>query len=350
MEALIRETKERAEACREYLVTSVFVGGGTPSLAETEQLEELLAAVRQKYRLASDTELTIEVNPGTVDQDKLSRFHRAGLNRLSIGLQSADDRELKMLGRIHTWEQFLACYDQARQAGFHNISVDIMSALPGQSIGDYCKTIERVLTLKPAPEHISAYSLILEEGTPFYEMARDGRLQLPDEDTDRLMYHETKRILDRAGYVRYEISNYAKEGYACRHNCGYWKRREYLGFGIGAASLFNNSRFNNTRDMERYLNNPTNCHENVQRLSEKEQMEEFMFLGLRLTEGIDPEEFARLFGRGLGEVYGDVIETCLQEKLLYQYCLNGEDGSRERLALTELGLDVSNYVMARFLL
>lgn len=351
MEALIRETKKRAEVCREYLVTSVFLGGGTPSVVEAEQMEELLKAVKENYRLAPDSELTIEVNPGTVDREKLARYRGAGLNRLSIGLQSANDGELRVLGRVHTWQQFLETYQAAREVGFNNVNVDVMSALPGQSLKSYLATLEKVLSLKPAPEHISAYSLILEEGTPFFEMVENGSLEPSDEDTDRAMYHETKRILAKAGYIRYEISNYAKEGFFCRHNIGYWKRWEYLGLGVGAASLINNIRFNNTCDMTRYIEVPTDCQENVQQLSMQEQMEEFMFLGLRLTEGVDPAEFAGCFGRSLEEIYGDVIERNIKEGLLYRNRCRGSDGEEmERLALTELGLDVSNYVMQQFLL
>lgn len=351
MEALIRETVERAEVCREYLVTSVFLGGGTPSVVEIGQMEALFQVLRERWHLASDAELTMEVNPGTVDRETLFRLRRLGVNRLSIGLQSADDGELRILGRIHTWQQFLEAYQWAREAGFDNINVDVMSALPGQSLESYLDTLGKVLSLKPVPEHISAYSLILEEGTPFFQMAEAGRLALPDEDTDRAMYHETKRILSQAGYMRYEISNYAREGYACRHNCGYWRRRDYLGFGLGAASLMNNTRFRNSCDMQRYLEAPGDCREDVQRLSREEQMEEFMFLGLRLTEGVDPSEFLHCFGHGLDEIYGDVIERNIRDGLLYRYLRQEQGGEEEeRLALTELGLDVSNYVMHQFLL
>ena len=348
MEALILETKERAEACREYLVTSVFLGGGTPSVVESVQIEELLGVVKEYYRLAPDAELTIEVNPGTVDKEKLAHFRGAGLTRLSIGLQSANDEELRVLGRIHTWQQFLETYQGAREVGFTNINVDVMSALPGQSLDSYLATLKKVLSLTPPPEHISAYSLILEEGTPFFEMAEAGRLEPPDEDTDRAMYHETKRLLALAGYERYEISNYAKEGFACRHNCGYWRRRDYLGMGLGAASLINNTRFKNTCNTERYLEDPTGCREDVEKLSREKQMEEFMFLGLRLTEGVDPAEFAHCFGCRLENIYGGVIEKNIREGLLYRY-QRKEDGG-DRLALTDLGLDVSNYVMGQFLL
>ncbi len=343
MEALILEAEARAEECRDFLVTSVFLGGGTPSTADTAQLEALLRSVRTSYRLAGDAELTIEVNPGTADGEKLRRYRAAGINRLSIGLQSADDGELRRLGRIHTWEQFAETYREAREAGFSNINVDVMSALPGQSLESYLGTLEKVLSLAPPPEHISAYSLILEEGTPFFEMAGKGLLELPDEDTDRAMYHETKRRLAKAGYGRYEISNYAREGFACEHNCGYWRRREYLGFGTGAASLIHNTRFQNCRDRERYVRDPVGCREDVQVLSVEEQMEEFMFLGLRLTEGVSLEEFGRCFGRSMEQVYGEVIRRKIREGLLYR----PEEG---KLALTELGLDVSNYVMQAFLL
>lgn len=354
MDALIRETKERAEAYRDCVVTSVFIGGGTPSLADTDQTEELLDEVRRSYRLSGEAELTIEVNPGTADGEKLARFRRAGLNRISIGLQSADDRLLKALGRIHTWEQFLECYAKAREAGFSNVNVDVMSALPGQSLSDCRRTLEKVLGLDPPPEHISAYSLILEEGTPLFrreeELAAQGKSMLPDEETDRAMYHETGRILERAGYKRYEISNYARAGYACRHNCGYWQRREYLGLGLGASSLIENVRFQNGEDLERYLEDPMGCRGEGQVLSRQEQMEEFMFLGLRLTEGVSGEEFQRCFGQRMEDVYQDVIEKYLAMKLLYRpSCPDGTGGKEERLALTSRGLDVSNYVMQGFL-
>lgn len=344
MEALLRETEERAGEYGEYTVVSVFVGGGTPSVVKTEQLVRLLDAVRVSYHVAADAEITVEVNPGTVDGEKLKKYRTAGINRLSIGLQSGDDRELAAIGRIHTFSQFLDTYETAVSAGFTNINVDVMSALPGQTTESYRATLHKLLALKPQPGHISAYSLILEEGTPFYELAQEGRLEFPDEDTDRLMYSETKRILGEAGYERYEISNYAKSGYSCRHNCGYWTRRDYAGFGIGAASLINNVRFRNGDDLDFYLKQPLGCREAIQVLSPLEQMEEFMFLGLRLTEGVDVRAFAEAFGRPPEDIYGEII-TKNQKAGLLEYRRDGK-----RLALTERGLDLSNYVMAQFLL
>lgn len=387
MKALLTETVRSALRYGDYQVTSIFIGGGTPSVMRAAHISELMDAVRAHYDLAEDAEVTMEVNPGTVSGEALCRFREAGVNRLSIGLQSADDRELAAIGRIHTWRQFLEAFRAARQAGFANLNVDIMSALPGQTLSGYRHTLEKVLALEEPPEHISAYSLILEEGTPLYDRFEKGELELPDEDTDRVMYQETKRILAQAGYKRYEISNYAKKGYECRHNCGYWQRKNYAGFGIGAASLVENVRFRNSADLQAYLKNPLGCREDVQVLGRQEQMEEFMFLGLRMTEGVDCGEFRKLFGCGLEEVYGEVVRKNVEDGLLRYLPGNREedrnmlsvgsgvpenrnmqpvgpsvpaDGNMQpvglnvpadnmRLALTDRGLDLSNYVMAQFL-
>lgn len=348
MEALIRETGERAGDYRDYRVVSVFVGGGTPSIVSPENIRRLLETVRTDHELAEDAEITIEVNPGTVDGQMLQCYRQAGVNRLSIGLQSADDGELATLGRIHTYGQFLGTYHTARECGFSNINVDLMSALPGQTLISYQATLEKVLALDPAPEHISAYSLILEEGTPFYEMAERGEIRLPDEECDMLMYEKTGELLEQAGYCRYEISNYAKPGYECRHNCGYWRRREYLGLGIGAASLIGNCRFRNGDSLEAYLADPLNVREDMQELTMEEQMEEYMFLGLRMTEGVSIPGFRTAFGKTMEEVYGAVIEKNLKDGLLeYRRGLSMETSGY--LALTRRGLDVSNMVMAQFL-
>ncbi|MDE6640597.1 MAG: radical SAM family heme chaperone HemW [Acetatifactor sp.] len=345
MEALERETVERAAEYAGKTVVTMFIGGGTPSTVEAGQMASLLRTVGEHYHVSEDAEITVEVNPGTVDTEKLKIYRAAGVNRLSIGLQSADDTELAAVGRIHTWQQFMDTYEAAAAAGFSNINVDIMSALPGQTPESYGNTLQKVLELKPGPVHISAYSLILEEGTVLWEQARQGRLDLPDEDTDRELYSVTKAVLEQAGYVRYEISNYARPGFECRHNCGYWRRRDYVGFGLGAASLINNVRFRNGENLQTYLRNPSDCREDRQVLSIGEQMEEFMFLGLRMTEGISPEEFARCFGKSLDCVYGEVIRKNRDDGLL-----EWKEGVPRRLVLTEKGLDLANYVMAQFLL
>lgn len=346
MEALLREVSGRAKEYAGYDVDTVFIGGGTPSLIEGEWIVRLMDTVRRFYALLPGAEITIEVNPGTVSAEKLKCYKKAGINRLSIGLQSADNRELKSLGRIHTWEDFCVTYQLVREAGFENVNVDLMSALPEQTVESYSSTLEKVLALNPPPEHISAYSLIVEEGTPFAGMQEKGLLHLPEEDCERRMYEVTAEILESRGYSRYEISNYAKEGRECRHNCGYWKRIDYAGFGIGAASLTDNSRFTNDNDLQNYLKNPMGCRGEKQQLSVQEQMEEFLFLGLRMTTGVSDNAFRECFGCSVEEVYGTVIRRNTEDGLLLVTTLPEGD---KRIALTNKGLDVSNYVMAQFL-
>ncbi len=347
MQALLWEVQMRSEEYREYVVDTIFIGGGTPSIVDVAWIERLLWVVHQNYEVSKDAEITIEVNPKTVDEKKLECYVKAGINRLSIGLQSANDEELKRIGRIHTWKDFQETYDLARAAGFQNINVDIMSALPKQTLDSYQETLEKVLRLKPQPEHISAYSLIVEEGTAFHTMEKKGILELPTEECERQMYEQTAKWLKCEGYARYEISNYAKEDYACRHNCGYWQRTDYVGFGIGAASLVQNTRFQNGDSLKAYLADPLHCRRNLQELTVVEQMEEFMFLGLRMMEGVDENSFQRMFGKTLSEVYGAVINQNIADGLL-EYDKKVETGNR-KIRLTKRGMDLSNYVMAQFL-
>lgn len=345
MAALFAEIGGRAKDYKERIVTSIFIGGGTPSLLSGDSIRQLMEHIREGFSLAPDAEITMEVNPGTVTVEKLTAFYGAGINRLSIGMQSAQEQELKILGRIHDFDGFCQVYREAVEAGFTNINVDVMSGLPGQTLASYKDTLEKVLRLEPMPQHISAYSLIVEEGTPFAAMADRGELPLPEEDTERAMYEETIEVLAGYGFHRYEISNYALDGYECRHNVGYWIRRDYLGFGIGAASLIDNVRFQNGRDLNAYLAHPLACREEQQSLTTQEQMEETMFLGLRLIRGVSYPEFARCYGQTLEEVYGEVIARNVADGLLTVR----EDETGRRLMLTGRGLDVSNYVMAQFL-
>lgn len=343
--ALEREIRGRAEEYRDYQVSTVFIGGGTPSVLGPERIGRLLDTLGSGYRIVPDAEITMEANPGTVDDDALAQYHRAGVNRLSLGLQSSWDEELRALGRIHTWQQFLDAYRAAVAAGFTHINVDLMSGLPGQTPGSYEATLRRVAELTPGPEHISAYSLILEEGTAFSERYEAGKLELPDEETERALYQLTERVLREYGYERYEISNYAKKGCECRHNVGYWTRENYLGFGIGAASLVDNVRFQNGNVLQAYLENPLGQRQQEQKLAVTEQMEEYMFLGLRLTAGIREQDFYKTFHCELEQVYGDVIEKHIAQGLLaYQ-----DRASGRYLHLTDRGLDLANYVMADFL-
>ena len=372
-------------------ISTIFIGGGTPSWLREEEMVNLLATVQKAFEVDPGAEITIECNPGTVTATKLACYRKAGINRISIGLQSAHNEELMALGRIHTYEQFLKTYDMARKAGFSNINVDLMSSLPGQTAETFRDTLKKVLALKP--EHISAYSLIIEEGTPFYERyeedvkKRDAGEKtgvLPGEEEEYEITKLTQKTLQEAGYHWYEISNFAKPGYECRHNVGYWKRADYLGVGLGAASLLDNVRYANDRNLLEYCTgceslwgefngsdgeNQTNNHlkserrkecggeeyrkkfakeikktlcASVEPVSRKEQMEEYMFLGLRMTEGISRTEFEQNFGVAVEAVYGDVLRQLQQDGLLVK-----REGC---ICLTERGMDVNNYVAEQFML
>lgn len=340
---------------KEYQVTSIFLGGGTPSILSGEQMTAVFETVKKHFSILPNAEITIEVNPGTVTREKVSAWKAAGINRLSIGLQSADDKELQLLGRVHTYQEFLETYELARNAEFLNINVDLISAIPGQTKASWKETLTVVAELEP--EHISAYSLIVEEGTPFYErygnsgsccISQNDNTSiipaLPDETTERVIYELTAAVLEQYGYKRYEISNYAKAGYECRHNLGYWERKEYLGLGLGAASFIGNTRFHNTADMQLYLEGiygNKEIREEIEVLDNAEEMEEFMFLGLRKTEGVSAQIFERTFGINIFEVYGDAFNKLEKEELLY---IEGN-----QIFLTKRGVDVSNVVFLEFL-
>lgn len=319
-------------------IVSLFIGGGTPSLLDASDMERILETLRKLFSFSPDAEITIEANPGTLTAEKLNRYRKAGINRLSLGLQSADDRELEALGRIHTFRQFLESFRLAREAGFMNLNVDLMSAIPGQTCESWISSLRTVAGLEP--EHISAYSLIVEPGTPFAER----ELELPDEETEYRMYEDTAAVLKEYGYGQYEISNYARKGYACRHNTGYWKRTEYLGLGLGASSLFEESRFRNTRNMEIYLkhsSDPWRIRREHTPLTVKDRQEEFMFLGLRMTAGISRAEFRHSFGKSPEEIYGEVLEKYRKMGFLEQ---NGDFWR-----FTRKGIHVSNHILAEFL-
>lgn len=348
IDTLLREIHSyREQYADRYEVDTIFVGGGTPSILEPEQILRIFDALRETFGISPQAEITIEANPGTVTEEKLAAWRQAGINRVSIGLQSVNDDELKMLGRIHTYEQFEHTYHTVRNAGFANVNIDLISAIPGQTLESWERTLQRVTALEP--EHISAYSLIIEEGTPFYEWYGEGakmqgKASLPDEETERKMYERTEEILASCGYHRYEISNYAKEGCECRHNLGYWKRTPYLGIGLGASSLIENVRFHHPRALEKYYDSvrgKSSLCEEREELSAQEQMEEFMFLGLRMMEGISVQEFERQFGRPLTAVYGDVMRELKEKGLLL--------AEGDRVVLTKRGIDISNYVFACFL-
>ena len=338
IEALLKEIRA-AEHTEDYEIVSVFIGGGTPSALKAEAIASIMRTLQEQFFFCEDAEVTIEANPGTVDLEKLTIYRNVGINRLSLGLQSTDAEELKLLGRIHSYEEFLKSYEWAREAGFSNINIDLMFAIPGQTGEAWRQHLYQVAELNP--EHISAYSLIIEEGTPFAEQ----NLDLPDEDTEYQMYEDTAEILERYGYRQYEISNYAKQGYMCRHNAGYWQRREYLGFGLGASSLYRGMRFSNTRRMQEYLKesrNPDQIRKDVTVLSRNERIEEFMFLGLRMTEGISEKKFEENFDVRLMDVYGDILQKYEETGFMEHIETNWR--------LTRKGIHVSNHILADFLL
>lgn len=358
VDALCQEMTEESRLYKEYIITTVFIGGGTPSILPGEWIDHILGTVRENFQMEENCEISMETNPGTVTFAKLECWRRAGINRLSIGLQSSQDNELKALGRIHSSEDFFHTYEMIVKCGFDNINIDLMSAIPEQTLDSMQKTLKEVTGLKPPPVHISAYSLMVEEGTPFY----DNPPELPEEDTEREMYKITHDILENLGYVQYEISNYAKPGYECRHNQVYWRRGNYLGFGVGAASMVGNVRYSNIRDINAYMDHELYGHggqrrkseraggikENIQYLSKEEQMEEFMFLGLRMMRGVSEEEFYRTFGNTIDAVYPEIVNNFCAKGLLRRTV---DAGTGEHwISLTGYGIDVSNVVMAEFLL
>ena len=359
------ESQISQEIVNNYIVDTIFIGGGTPSVLEAEEIARILCKLKEAFLMSPDCECTVEVNPGTVDYDKLIKYKEAGVNRLSIGLQSCNDAELKALGRIHDYKTFTETYEQARRAGFDNINVDLMSSIPRQTLESFISSLEKVIEL--GPEHISVYSLIIEEGTPFYHMD----LTLPSEDEERRIYKETGRILEECGYGQYEISNYAKQGKECEHNIRYWNCREYIGFGVAAASFMDSVRWKNTVKKDRYLNadirevpllprlirnvrgedeknellreavKGADFYDEAEYLSKYDRYAEFMFMGLRMNVGVSAVEFAERFDVGMNDIYGEIIAKHFENGLLIY------DGTSVKL--TDRGRDVSNYVMSDFL-
>ncbi len=345
---LAEEIKAYAPDFRDYRVSSIFFGGGTPSILEGRYIVLLMNELSCAFQITDGAEISIECNPGTLTPDKARAMVQSGINRISFGLQSAKNEELELLGRIHDFEQFLKSFDMARKAGFRNINVDLMSALPGQTPQSWEQTLRQVTALRP--EHISAYSLMIEEGTPFYERYHPDELLrergehpvlLPTEEEERQMYELTEGFLREKGYQRYEISNYAKKGFECRHNIGYWTLKDYLGLGLGASSLTGHVRFQNTSILEDYLVQPFR-HLGIQELDKNARMEEFMFLGLRLSKGISRIRFEELFGTPIESIYGNVLRRLKAQKLI--------EANEGRILLTPKGIDVSNMVLAEFLL
>ena len=368
VEGLKREIAYYGSCYKDAVLTSIYIGGGTPSWLQERYLVAVLEEINRYFIIQPKAEISIECNPGTLTKNKLETYKQSGINRLSIGLQSTDDQELKELGRIHTFEQFLRNYELARECGFSNINIDLMNALPYQTIEKAYDNLIKVIRLNP--EHISSYSLIIEKGTPFYDRYKFDLVKqeaglptevLPTEDTVYQIGKMTQDVLAENGYLRYEISNYAKKGYECRHNIGYWKRKEYLGVGLGAASLVDEVRYSNLTDLDAYIEQSfhvkqrtiadtqtkkeipaTNLCREAAALTKNAQMEEFMFLGLRMTEGIQKNQFYQAFGFTVDHIYRDVVQKLSAQELLVD--------TTTSVYLTDKGIDLSNYALAQFLL
>ncbi len=359
--ALCRELEVYRRISDSYLIRTVFLGGGTPSFIHHSFIKMILEKICEVFEVDDKAEITIEGNPDSLTKEKLTAYKNAGINRLSIGLQSTSDTLLKMLGRVHNYDQFIAAYSNAREVGFSNINVDLMSGLPGETKESYVRTLAKIVELQP--EHISAYSLIVEEGTPLYEN-EELLKSLPSEEMDRQLYAKTKLLLSNCNYHRYEISNYAKYGYECRHNMVYWRGGEYLGIGLGASSYLtlclqegndNKVRFHGIENMDAYINRFSSFeefidfpgfleeyYEDIHFLSNTDEMEEFMFLGLRCTDGISKTEFEKRFGVAIEKIYDKVIDKYMKQGLLIQ--------DDDRIYLSDSGIDVSNMIMSEFLI
>ena len=340
--ALEQEILSYKNFAEDYQVSTLYFGGGTPSVLEGEQMERIMKAIRQTFQIEKKAEITLEMNPGTALREKLDLYRRLGINRLSMGIQSVKNENLKLLGRIHTYEDFLESYHMARDAGFDNISGDLISSLPGQTLAEWKEELE--ILMETPLEHISVYQLIIEEETEFYKKYGEHEELLPDEETSREIYLWTGKYLRERGFSQYEISNYARAGRESKHNLRYWERKDYLGLGLGAASMIHNMRMSNTRDWKKYMaycRDPRKIREEVEFLEEPRQMEEFMFLGLRKTRGVSRKEFRRIFGKDLNLVYEKTLEKYLKNGMLQE--------SGDKVFLSEEGILLSNQIFADFL-
>lgn len=346
-ECLKKEITEKANEInsenKKILIDTIYFGGGTPSIVCEKYIEEVLNKIYEYYNVSENAEITVEVNPGTVDKLKLERYFEIGINRLSIGLQSTDDKLLKMLGRIHTYKEFENTYDLARKIGFKNINVDLMIGLPNQSLENVHDSLEKIV--QKNPEHISVYSLIIEENTKMFDLIEKGELELPDEDVERKMYWSVKKFLEENGYNHYEISNFSKSGFESKHNANCWNQHEYLGFGIAAHSYFNNIRYSNIDNLRQYIENWKNeqsvynivFHEHQ---NKDDMMKEFMMLGLRKIDGVKISEFKEKFVDNPIFVFRNQLNKLVEEGLIEVLDNN--------IRLSDKGLDLANEVWMEF--
>lgn len=339
IEALKKEIKENAKKAINHIVTTIYIGGGTPSYIDSKKIYEILESVKENYDVSDTAEVTIEVNPGTVTKEKLTDYYSARVNRLSIGLQSTNDDLLKQIGRIHTYEQFLQGYNLAREVGFNNINVDLMLGLPNQTKEILKKSLNEVISLNP--EHISVYSLILEEGTILEKLVNEKKLTLPSEETERAMYWQVKNTLEQNGYKHYEISNFAKLGYESKHNMNCWEQKEYLGFGVAAHSYYNKTRYSNTEDIEQYINARFKHSQIIHETQNtEEEQKEYMMLGLRKIDGVSISNFKNKFVANPIYIFRKELNKLVEEELI--------EVDIDSIKLTNKGLDFANMVWEEF--
>lgn len=326
-----------------FNVNTIYIGGGTPSFIESKYIVNIISTIKEYFKINENAEITLEVNPGTVNENKLKDYFNAGVNRLSIGLQATNDSLLKEIGRIHTYEEFLNTYKLARKIGFKNINADLMIGLPKQTIEDVEKAVNDLIKL--GLEHISVYSLILEEGTVLEEQIRSGKLKLPEDEEEREMYWKVKSILEANGYIHYEISNFAKKGYESQHNLDCWRQKEYVGFGVAAHSYTNDVRYSNIENLEEYIENYENdkLEETFifnEKLTHNMKVKEYMMLGLRKLNGVSIQEFKEKFAANPIYVFKNELEKLVNEDLLE---IDGD-----YIRLTKRGLDLANLVWEEF--
>ena len=343
VESLIKEIKN-VKVEDNIIVKTIYIGGGTPSIIDAELIEKIYVELKNKFKIDKNVEFTIEVNPGTVNKEKIEKYKLIGINRLSIGLQSANDNLLKIIGRIHTYEEFEYCYSLAKNIGFSNINVDLMIGLPKQSIEDVKDTLKSIIDKNP--EHISVYSLILEDETKLKKLVDDKILNIPDEEIERDMYWLVKNMLKQSGYEQYEISNFAKKGYESKHNTDCWNQKEYIGFGVAAHSYLNKLRYSNTYDLNEYIRNIKNSqfqkNIEIQEVQEKNiQMNEYMILGLRMIKGISINKFTERFGENPKIKYKKELNKLQKENLITT--------DEHYIKLTKKGIDFANIVWSEFI-
>ena len=321
-----------------YKIKTIYFGGGTPSFIESKYIVEILENAKRKFNISKTAEITIEINPGTITEEKLKDYYEAGINRISFGLQSTNSELLELVERIHSYSSFIEGYKLARNVGFKNINVDLMIGLPVQTLEDVQTDLKRIIELNP--EHISVYSLIVEEGTRIEEKIKNKELYLPPEELERKMYWEVKKQLEKAGYVHYEISNFAKPGYESKHNLSCWNQEEYLGFGIAAHSYFNGERYSNTEDFDKYFEHPEDSKIIHEKQTQEDKQREFMLLGLRKIEGVKISDFKNKFIENPIYLYRESLSKLVTQGLI--------EIDIDNIKLTDRGVDLANLVWEEF--